>query len=151
MTEPLVYLNGRMVPASEAHLAIFDAGIVLGASVTEMTRSFRKRLFRLDDHLDRLYRSLRYTRMDTGLSKEQLAGISQELVAHNARLLDDAGELGLIHFITAGEFPTYAGSAGRAARTTPTVCAHTFPPARDQRKAPGVDSNLGPSCHYRAR
>jgi branched-subunit amino acid aminotransferase/4-amino-4-deoxychorismate lyase len=127
VTEPLVYLNGRMVPASEAHLAIFDAGIVLGATVTEMTRTFRKRLFRLDDHLDRLYRSLRYTRMDTGLSKEQLAGISQELVAHNARLLDDAGELGLIHFITAGEFPTYAGSAGRAARTTPTVCAHTFP------------------------
>ena len=54
MSEPLVYLNGRMVPASQAHLAIYDAGIVLGATVTEMTRTFRLEPFRLDDHLDRL-------------------------------------------------------------------------------------------------
>lgn len=127
MTEPFVYLNGRMVPASQAHLAIYDAGIVLGATVTEMTRTFRRQLYRLDDHLDRLFRSLRYTRMDIGLSKGDLAGISRELVAHNARLLDETGELGLIHFVTAGEYPTYAGMAGRPARTTPTVCAHTFP------------------------
>src|SRR5262249_22747562 len=127
MTEPLVYLNGNMVPASEAHLAIYDAGIVLGATVTEMTRTFHKRLFRLDDHLERLFRSLRYTRMNIGLSQSQLAGISQELVAHNVRLLEDWGELGLIHFVTAGEYPTYAGSSGRPARTTPTVCVHTFP------------------------
>jgi branched-chain amino acid aminotransferase len=130
MTEPLVYLNGRMVPASQAHLAIYDAGIVLGATVTEMTRTFHKKLFRLDDHLDRLFRSLRYTRMDIGLAKTDLAAISQELVGHNAKLLDDAGDLGdlgLIHFVTAGEYPTYAGMAGRQARTTPTVCAHTFP------------------------
>jgi branched-subunit amino acid aminotransferase/4-amino-4-deoxychorismate lyase len=127
MSEPLVYLNGQMVPASGAHIAIYDAGIVLGATVTEQTRTFHKRLWRLDEHLDRLFRSLRYTRMDIRLSKEQLAGISQELVEHNARLLDGAGELGLIHFVTAGEYPTYAGMSGRAARTTPTLCVHTFP------------------------
>ena len=127
MTEPLVYLNGRLVPASQAHLAIFDAGIVLGATVTEMTRTFRHRLYRLEDHLDRLFRSLRYTRMDIGLTKQQLADVSRELVAHNEQLVAADDELGLIHFVTAGEYPTYAGSSGRAARTTPTVCAHTFP------------------------
>src|SRR5262249_54840635 len=36
-------------------------------------------------------------------------------------------ELGLIQFVTAGEYPTYAGMAGRPARATPTVCVHTFP------------------------
>jgi branched-subunit amino acid aminotransferase/4-amino-4-deoxychorismate lyase len=125
--EPLVYLNGAMVPASQAHLAIYDAGVVLGATVTEMTRTFHRRPWRLGEHLDRLFRSLRYTRMNIGLSKEQLAGISQEVVEHNARLLDGGGELGLIQFVTAGEYPTYAGMAGRPARTTPTVCVHTFP------------------------
>jgi branched-subunit amino acid aminotransferase/4-amino-4-deoxychorismate lyase len=125
--EPLVYLNGQMVPAAEAHLAIYDAGVVLGATVTEMTRTFRKQLYRLNDHLDRLFRSLRYTRMDIGLSKSDLAAVSQELVAKNGELLDEKGELGLIHFVTAGEYPTYAGMAGRPARTTPTVCVHTFP------------------------
>jgi branched-chain amino acid aminotransferase len=127
LTEPLVYLNGQMLPASQAHIAIYDAGIVLGATVTEMTRTFHQRLFRLGDHIDRLFRSLRYTRMDIGLKKDDLAKISQELVANNVRLLDADGELGLIHFVTAGEYPTYAGMAGKQARTTPTVCAHTFP------------------------
>jgi len=65
--------------------------------------------------------------MDIGMTKAELASVSREVVAHNAKLVDRDDELGLIHFVTAGEFPTYAGSAGRAARTTPTVCAHTFP------------------------
>lgn len=116
------------MPASQAHLAIYDAGIVLGATVTEMTRTFRHELWRLDRHLDRLFRALRYTRMDTGVSREELTAVSHELVAHNSALLSHPGdELGLIHFVTAGEYATYAGSAGAAARTTPTLCAHTFP------------------------
>ncbi len=127
MPEPLVFLNNNLVPASQAHLAIFDAGVVMGATVTEMTRTFRQQPFRLDDHLDRLFRSLKYTRMDIGMTKAQLDSVSRELVAHNAKLVDPQDELGLIHFVTAGEFPVYAGSAGRAARMTPTVCAHTFP------------------------
>jgi branched-subunit amino acid aminotransferase/4-amino-4-deoxychorismate lyase len=116
-----------MVPASGAQLAIYDAGVVLGATVTELTRTFHHRLYRLGDHLDRLYRSLRYTRMNIGLTKEELTAISHELIVHNARLLEEGGDLGLIHFVTAGEYPTYAGLAGRPARTTPTVCVHTFP------------------------
>ena len=51
MSEPLVYLNDQMVPASQAHLAIFDSGIVLGATVAEQTRTFHKRPWRLDAHL----------------------------------------------------------------------------------------------------
>ena len=127
MSEPLVFLNGRLVPASQAHLAIFDAGIVFGATVTEMTRTFKQQLWRLDAHLDRLCRSLKYTRLDIGLTKDQLAAASHELVAHNARLVHAEDELALVHFVTPGELPVYAGSSGTAARTTPTVCAHTFP------------------------
>jgi branched-chain amino acid aminotransferase len=127
MSEPLVYLNGRMTPASQAHLAIYDAGIVLGATVTEMTRTFRHKPFRLEDHIQRLYRSLRYVRIDIGLTPEELISISRELLAHNAGLLAEEDELGLIHFVTPGEYKTYAGSAGGPARQTPTVCVHTFP------------------------
>ena len=127
MTEPLVYLNGRLVPASQAHLAIYDAGIVLGATVTEMTRTFRHEPFRLEDHLARLFRALKYVRLDIGLSLDELAARSHELLAHNLKTIDSRDDLGLIHFVTAGEYATYAGSAGGAARTTPTVCMHTFP------------------------
>jgi branched-subunit amino acid aminotransferase/4-amino-4-deoxychorismate lyase len=117
-----------MLPASQARLPIYDAGVVQGATVSELTRTFRRQPWRLGDHLDRLFRALEYARMPIDLSKADLVSISGELVEHNARLLPHADdELGLIQFVTAGEYPTYAGMSGRPVRTTPTVCAHTFP------------------------
>src|SRR5260370_264427 len=83
VTEPLVYLNGQFLPASQAQLAIYDAGLVLGATVTEQTRTFHKQLFRLDAHLDRLFRALYLTRMDIGLSRAELIGIGDKLITHN--------------------------------------------------------------------
>jgi branched-subunit amino acid aminotransferase/4-amino-4-deoxychorismate lyase len=125
--EPLAYLNGRMVPISEAQLPVFDAGVVQGATVTEMTRTFRKQPYKLQDHLDRLERALRYTRMDLGLSQAELTAICLEVVARNGRLLDDSSELGLVQFVTAGAYSTYAGLSSRQVRTGPTLCVHTFP------------------------
>ena len=40
MAEAIIYLNGDRVPESKAGLKVFDAGIVLGATTTEMTRTF---------------------------------------------------------------------------------------------------------------
>jgi branched-subunit amino acid aminotransferase/4-amino-4-deoxychorismate lyase len=131
MSESLVFLNGQMIPASQAGLAVFDMGVVLGATVTEMTRTFRRQPFRLDDHLDRLFRSLRYVRFNLDITRDQLAAASRQLIEHNAALLPEGGELGLIHFVTAGEIAMYAVSSGREARKTATVCAHTFPLAWD--------------------
>ena len=123
--EPLVYWNDRIVPVSQAQIAIWDAGVVQGATVTEMARTFHKQPFRLGDHLDRLFRAIDRTGMDIALSKEELTAISLELLAHNGRLVEDAAELGLVHFVTAGEYAVYA--FGRPPRTAPTVCVHTFP------------------------
>ncbi len=124
MPEPLVYLNGRMIPASQAALPIWDAGLVQGATVTEQARTFHKRPYRLGARLDRLFRSLDSARIDVGLSKDDFAAITEELVAHNAALLDGGAELGVIQFVTAGEYRTYATTA---VRSGPTVCVHTFP------------------------
>jgi branched-chain amino acid aminotransferase len=127
MSQPLVFLNGQLVAASEAHLAVYDAGVVLGATVTELVRTFRKQPFRLDDHLGRLAHSLHYVRFDIGLTMAELGDTVRKLVAHNAALLAAEEELGAVIFVTAGEYPTYAGGAAGNVRTTPTICAHTFP------------------------
>lgn len=127
MTEPVVFLSGKMLPASQAKLNIYDLGIVLGATVTEMTRTFRQQPFRLEDHLDRLMRSLKYTRLETGMSKDDFLKATRQLIEHNAALIPDDEELGIVHFVTPGETPMYAGSAASGARTTPTVCIHSFP------------------------
>ena len=62
-SEPLVYLRGRLQPASQAHVAIYDAAVVLGATVTDLIRTFDHQPYRLGDHLDRFFRSCRYARI----------------------------------------------------------------------------------------
>jgi branched-subunit amino acid aminotransferase/4-amino-4-deoxychorismate lyase len=128
MDEPLAYLNGQTVPASQARLPLYDSGFVLGATVTEQTRTFRHRPWRLGEHLDRLWGSLERARIEIELSKEELATISQGLIEHNARLVDADDDLGLIQFVTPGAYPTYAPKSSISSRSrASTVCVHTFP------------------------
>src|SRR5262245_13531647 len=121
MPETTVYLNGRFVPESEAHVSIYDMAVVLGATVTEMTRTFNRKPFRLKEHVDRLFRSLRYTRIDIEMTPDELAGATMKVLENNVKLLEEGGEAGIVHFVTGGEFSEYVGSAGRSARMTPTV------------------------------
>jgi branched-subunit amino acid aminotransferase/4-amino-4-deoxychorismate lyase len=116
-----------MIPADQAKLNIYDTGVILGATVTEMARTFNHRLFRLRDHLDRLARSLDCIGLDPGVSLDDLGRIAGELVEHNARLIDSGSDLGLVAFITAGEAPMYRAEPGLPLRTKPTVCVQTFP------------------------
>ncbi|MEE3370538.1 MAG: aminotransferase class IV [Planctomycetota bacterium] len=127
MSETIVYLNGRFVPETEAHISLYDMAVVLGATVTEMTRTFHHQPFRLNDHVDRLYKSLRYIGVDVGLPPADLTEATLRVVKHNSGCIHKEDELGIVHFVTGGEFHEYVGSAGRAARVQPTVCVHTFP------------------------
>jgi branched-subunit amino acid aminotransferase/4-amino-4-deoxychorismate lyase len=116
MTEPLAYLNGRFVPVSQASLHVFDLGVVGGASVTEMVRTFRHVPFRIDQHLDRLEQSI-----------PELKSICERIVAENSRLIPESHDLGLILFVTAGENPTYVGRTSVSRPRGSSVCVHSFP------------------------
>ncbi len=122
MDQPQAYLHGRFLPASQATLSLVDAGFVLGATITEQLRTFRGQLFRLDDHLARLERSLELVGIDPGLTRRQLAEVGRELVAHNHRLVEPGDDLGLSIFVTPGLYASYA--LPEPAR--PTVCLHTY-------------------------
>ena len=124
---PIAYLGGELVPQAEAKLPVYDAGIVLGATVTEMIRTFDRQPFRLEDHVDRLYASMRYARFQPPLTRDEMIARTREVTAHNTALLPPGKELGIIQFVTAGEFSVYAGSAGGGVEMVPTVCVHTFP------------------------
>lgn len=81
----MVWFNGRLVPERQARVPIRDRGFKYGDAVFDTTRTFNHRVFKLDEHLDRLYRSLAYLRIDPGLSKQQLRDATAEVVAHNLR------------------------------------------------------------------
>ena len=53
-------MNGNFVPEKEAKVSIYDSSLMFGDMVFEMTRSFNKQQFKLRDHLERLYSSLKY-------------------------------------------------------------------------------------------
>jgi branched-chain amino acid aminotransferase len=123
MAEPQAYLNGKFLPASQVTISPGDAGFVLGATLAEQLRTFRGRLFHLEDHLERLAHSLEVVDVDPGLDRGQLADIARQLVEHNHRLLDPADDLGLSVFVTPGPYAAYAAPGP----VRPTVCLHTYP------------------------
>ena len=72
MKEYTGYLNGQWVPESKLLIEHTDRGFYKGDVVYEVERTFNGKLFRLEEHIDRLYRSLQYIRIDPGLSKEEI-------------------------------------------------------------------------------
>lgn len=126
MTEAVVFLNNQFIPASQAHLNIYDLGIVLGATLTEMTRTFAHRPFCAEEHVARLYRSCKYAGITLPLTQEQMVEKTEELARTNCQLIKKEEDLGIVHFVTPGEQSLYAGSAMGTARLTPTICIHSF-------------------------
>ena len=101
--ERVAYFNGEIVPESQARVSIRDAGFLLGDAVFDTTRTFGGKIFRLGDHLDRLYNSLTYMRIDPGLSKERMAELTMQVLEANLPLIDDTDDYWVSQRITRGE------------------------------------------------
>jgi len=127
LTEPIAFLNGQLVPFSQAAVPVTDLGVVAGASVTEMIRTFGHVPFRLPDHIDRLFGSLSLCGFSTDVSRKRLEDTVSQIVEHNAPLIPATHDLGIIVFVSAGQNLTYLGDASRAAASQGTVCVHSFP------------------------
>lgn len=124
MSEPLAYLHGRYLPISQAAIPVTDGGFVQGVTVAEQLRTFGGKLFRLEQHLGRLSRSLAIVGIELEMPVEKLGEIARELAAKNHSLLEPGDDLGLSMFVTPGPYSTFAGGLGS---TGPTIGLHTYP------------------------
>jgi len=79
----LVWLNGELVPKSQARVSIFDAGFVLGDGVWEGLRLHKGRLMFLDAHLDRLFEGAAAIELDIGLTRQGVIEALSQLFAAN--------------------------------------------------------------------
>jgi branched-chain amino acid aminotransferase len=127
MSEPFAFLNGRFMPASEAHLPLYDAGFVLGATVTDLCRTFRQQLYRWEDHLRRFRASCRLAHIDVHPDDLEITRLAGELVHRNTHSLPSSIELCLVLFATPGPIGYYHGQPGGAGNGAPTFGMHTFP------------------------
>jgi len=85
--ERVAWFNGEFVAESAVRIPFRDSSWVYGDGGFDMTRSFGHRLFKVKEHVDRLYRSLKYLRIDPGFGPEKMCALTEELFERNRHLL----------------------------------------------------------------
>ena len=121
MAEYLAYFNGEWVPFSQVKIDPMDRGFLVGDVVFDVARTFNGKSFRMKEHIDRLYRSLKYVRIDPGLSEQEMTSISEEAIQRNEHLREEVGDFTIWQFVTRGP-GRWAHDAG-----PPTVCVKIAP------------------------
>ncbi len=123
--EHAVWINGELLPPDRAVISVFDAAVMLGDTVTESTRTFAHKPFKLDPHLNRLYKSLKVTRIDPGLTPSELLQVTLDVLAANRRLMRPEEDCWIVHNISRGR--SVAGADPTRQRGQATVIVFTQP------------------------
>ena len=100
--ERVAYVNGQIVPESQAVISIKDRGFLQGDAVFDTTRTFGHRIFRLDEHLDRFFHSLKYMRLEPGLTKQDFVRLTMEVLEANLPLIDADDDYWVTQRVTRG-------------------------------------------------
>lgn len=121
MAEYTAYFKGEWMPFSQVKIDPMDRGFTVGDVVFDVARTFNGKSFRMEDHIQRLYRSLKFVRIDPGLSAKEMLAISEEVVQRNDHLRAEVGDFTITQFVTRGP-----GSSSRSAGP-PAVCVKVAP------------------------
>ena len=100
--ERTAYLNGEFIPESQASIPIRDRGFIYGDAAFDVARTFQGRPFRLREHLDRLYASCRYLRLDPGMTEDAMEELTLEVLRRNTPLLGEHEDYWVTQRVTRG-------------------------------------------------
>jgi branched-chain amino acid aminotransferase len=78
-----IYIDGNFYDQAEAKISVFDHGLLYGDGVFEGIRFYNDRVFRLDEHIDRLWDSSRSIALDLPMSKSELIAATLETIRQN--------------------------------------------------------------------
>ena len=123
MAEALVSLNGRIIPASEARVSVYDQGLLYGYGLFETMRAYEGRVFRASEHLERLTDSAEDLGLPLDGRLDDLARAVDETVAANG--LADAR----IRLTVTGGESTSGPALPASGDPTVLVTANPLPPA----------------------
>src|SRR3954447_13013551 len=98
-----IWINGKLYNQDEAKVSVYDHGLLYGDGVFEGIRVYGGKVFRLRDHIDRLYESARAIALEVPLGREQMTEAVLETVRVNNKqdgyirlvVTRGAGSLGL--------------------------------------------------------
>jgi len=110
--ERVVFFNGEFVPESEARLSIYDSALMFGDMIFEMTRSFNKKQFKLKEHLERLFASIKYVRIPLEMTMQEMEKKVYETIEMNEPAFRPDDEHRIMIDITRGLLSIYQGNVG---------------------------------------
>ena len=79
----LIYIDGEYYPKSQAKVSVYDHGLLYGDGVFEGIRAYNSIVFKLKEHIDRLYRSARVIMLNIPLTKEEMINAVLETLRKN--------------------------------------------------------------------
>src|SRR5436305_2611580 len=85
MASPKVYINGKLYDKADAKISVYDHGLLYGDGVFEGIRVYDGKVFKLREHVERLFESARAIKLEIPLSRDQMARAIQETVAANGK------------------------------------------------------------------
>ena len=88
----LAWFNGKFMSENQVLIPFRDRSWRYGDGAFDMTRTFNGRVFRLKEHIDRFYCSLRYLRLDPGMRPQEMIDVSEQIVVRNEHLRGAAGD-----------------------------------------------------------
>lgn len=121
----VVFMNGEFVPESEAKISIYDSALMFGDMVFEMTRSFNKRQFKLREHLERLYASIKYVHIPLTVTIEEMEKHIDETIKANEPFFEEDDEHRLMIDVSRGLLSIYHDVVG--IHKGPNVIIADFP------------------------
>jgi branched-chain amino acid aminotransferase len=121
----LVNFNGELIAETEAKVSIYDSALMFGDMVFEMTRSFNKQQFKLEDHVSRLYAGLKILRIPIELTQTQMIDECYRTVEANDHLFAKDDEHRLMIDVSRGLLGIYQNIDGL--RKGPNVIIADFP------------------------
>jgi len=78
-----IYIDGKYYPKSEAKISVYDHGFLYGDGVFEGIRAYNSVVFKLKEHVDRLYRSAHAIMLNIPLTKEEMVTAVVETLRKN--------------------------------------------------------------------
>jgi len=103
----VVFINGKFVPEQEAKISIYDSALMFGDMVFEMTRSFQKKQFLLEKHVDRLLVGLKILRIPLKYKKSEIIKFCHETVERNRSVMGSDDEDRLMIDVSRGILDIY--------------------------------------------
>ena len=96
----VTYLNGQVMPHREAMAALQEGNLGSAGGFYDHERTFNGRVFKLRQHLERLYRGLAVTQIDPGVSVEEMEAITANILEANLPLLREGDEFEVTQIVS---------------------------------------------------